>query len=186
MIGLKFLRIKLGYNGEKMAEIVGCDKSQLSRWESGKVKISRKYKEKIADLFLCSSELLGREINEVEEGELERIVLDYQYGHKFHLPDGIQEKMEEINSVKVRRLAKEIENSPGLLVPTRKWIEVLQNNRALANLILASIERYTGEHEEIRSDYEVTDYENNLISNDDPYVSIISSAMTADIEKKRK
>lgn len=64
MLGLKYLRKSLGLTGEDLANELGVSKSLISKWESGKQKISEEYKETIVLKYGGYVEFLDIELDE--------------------------------------------------------------------------------------------------------------------------
>lgn len=58
---LKELRMKAGLTQEQVAKIIEVDQAAVSYWESGKYKPLRKYQRKLAKLYGCTVEELGKE-----------------------------------------------------------------------------------------------------------------------------
>lgn len=58
---LKELRLKAGLTQEQVAKLVDVDQAAVSYWESGKYKPLRKYQRKLAKLYGCTVDELGKE-----------------------------------------------------------------------------------------------------------------------------
>lgn len=59
---LKELRLKAGLTQEQVAKLVDVDQAAVSYWESGKYKPLRKYQRKLAKLYGCTVEELGKKV----------------------------------------------------------------------------------------------------------------------------
>lgn len=67
MLGLKYLRKSLGLTGDDLANELGVSKSLISKWESGKQKISEKHKETIVLKYGGYAEFLDKELDKNDE-----------------------------------------------------------------------------------------------------------------------
>lgn len=184
MTGLRYLRESLDYTGEHLADMLCCNKTQISKWESGKVRIPEKHKKKIADVFGCRAELLEREVDALEKHELMNNAQAYL--ESFFDERKIHNEFYKKRGTMLDDIVEELENAPELMILVKEWMDLLKEDRALSNILMASIGKYKRGWLTLEEVEGASDYEKGRIRDDDPYVTIVSTALEAALGKCKK